>query len=107
VTDDFRYSLIVLREVRNIKYGTFMEPGRCLEITVEQTERDGSLAIFKGKGECEGQTTVTARFALACYNLRDRDPALQEEDEHLIKEFRKRYRLLRLATQQKDGTSCG
>jgi 3-hydroxyacyl-[acyl-carrier-protein] dehydratase len=107
VTDDFRYSLIVLREVKNIKYGTFMEPGRCLEITVEQTERDGSLAIFKGKGECEGQTTVTARFALACYNLRDREPALQEEDEHLIKEFRKRYRLLRLATQQKDGTSCG
>ena len=107
VTDDFRYSLIVLREVKNIKYGAFMEPGQRLEITVEQTERDGSLAIFKGKGECEGQTTVTARFALAYYNLRDRDPALQEEDEHLIKEFRKRYRLLRLATQQKDGTSCG
>jgi 3-hydroxyacyl-[acyl-carrier-protein] dehydratase len=107
LTDDFRHSLVVLREVKNVKYGSFLEPGRQLEMTVELTERDGLLAIFKGKGESEGQTTVTARFALACYNLRDRDPALQEEDEHLIKEFRKRYRLLRPAPQQKDGTPCG
>ena len=77
------------------------------ELYVELAERDGPAAVCKGKGESEGQTTVAARFALACYNLRDRDSALYEEDDHLIKELRRRYRLLRPAPQQKDGTPCG
>jgi 3-hydroxyacyl-[acyl-carrier-protein] dehydratase len=106
-TDDFLHSVIALREVKNVKYGSFMEPGRQMEVTVEISEREGLTAIVKGKGECEGQTTVTARFALACYNLRDRDPGLQAVDERLIQELRSRYRLLRLAPQQKDGTPCG
>src|ERR1700677_2933727 len=41
-TDDFRHSVTVLREVRNIKYGNFMEPGRRLNITVELGERENS-----------------------------------------------------------------
>ena len=32
LTDDFRHSVIVLREVKNVKYGTFMEPGRQMAI---------------------------------------------------------------------------
>src|SRR5579871_2820707 len=43
VSDDFRYSVIVLREAKNVKYGTFMEPGRQMAITAELVERDGSL----------------------------------------------------------------
>src|SRR5207302_1814385 len=27
VTEDYRHSVIALREVKNVKYGTFMEPG--------------------------------------------------------------------------------
>jgi 3-hydroxyacyl-[acyl-carrier-protein] dehydratase len=96
VTDDFRHSVVVLREAKNVKYGTFMEPGRQLGIQVELVERDGGLATFKGKGETEGQSTVTARFTLASYNLRDRDPALQETDERLVRQLRERYAWLRL-----------
>src|SRR5919202_6041911 len=43
LTDDFRYSVIVLREARNVKYGTFMEPGRQMLITAELVEREGVL----------------------------------------------------------------
>lgn len=99
VTDNFRHSVIALREARNVKYGTFMEPGRRMDITVELTERDGALATFKGRGECEGQATVTARWTLAGYNLQDHDPGLREVDERLIQELRARYRLLRPAAQ--------
>src|SRR4051812_44491347 len=59
--DDYRHSVIVLREARNVKYGSFMEPGRQMAITVELAERGAGTATFKGKGEAEGQTTVTAR----------------------------------------------
>src|SRR5436189_2617189 len=55
LSDDFSHSVIVLREVRNIKYGTFMEPGKQMQVAVELGERGNGLATFKGKGECEGQ----------------------------------------------------
>src|ERR1700682_4519702 len=38
IAEDFRYSVIVLREARNVKYGTFMDPGRKMAITVEMVE---------------------------------------------------------------------
>src|SRR5262249_16185613 len=65
VTEDFRHSVIVLREAKNVKYGHFMEPGRRMAVTSELVEdADGpveALATFKGKGEVDGQTTVSAR----------------------------------------------
>jgi 3-hydroxyacyl-[acyl-carrier-protein] dehydratase len=98
VTDEFRHSVIVLREARNIKYGTFLDPGRQMAITVELVEQnetcEGPLATFKGKGEVDGNTTVSARFGLVRYNLRDRNPALREVDEGLVARLRSHYQLL-------------
>jgi hypothetical protein len=59
-------------------------------------ERENGLAMFKGKGEMEGQNTVSARLTLAHYNLRDRDPALRAVDERLVQHFRQLCGLLRL-----------
>src|SRR5437763_7405057 len=44
LSSDFEHSVIVLREARNVKYGTFMEPGRQMVVTTELAERDGTLA---------------------------------------------------------------
>jgi 3-hydroxyacyl-[acyl-carrier-protein] dehydratase len=111
LTEDFRHSVIVLREARNVKYGTFMEPGRQMEVTVELVERGGEAADFKGKGTADGQTTVNARLTLATYNLRDRDPALAELDEEIIAGLRRHARTLRLAPDlapiaPKDAGTC-
>src|SRR5215207_4488490 len=46
ISEDYRHSIIVLREVKNIKYGTFMEPGRRMNISVELLERSEGLASF-------------------------------------------------------------
>src|SRR5207244_5710705 len=46
LTDDYRHSVIVLREAKNVKYGTFMEPGKQLLLTVELVERDEHTAVF-------------------------------------------------------------
>src|SRR5439155_3733026 len=58
VSEDYKHSVIALREVKNVKYGTFMEPGRSLITTVEPVEAPGagSDVVFKGKGEMEGQS---------------------------------------------------
>jgi 3-hydroxyacyl-[acyl-carrier-protein] dehydratase len=98
LSDDFRHSVIVLREARNVKYGTFMEPGRQMTIRVDLVEEDGTTATFKGKGETDGQATVAARFTVARYNLRDRDPALAAVDEGIVRHLRGLSAVLRLPT---------
>jgi len=94
LSEDYRHSVIVLREVRNIKYGGFMEPGKQMQVSVELVERGLDLATFKGKGESEGQSTVSAKLTLATYNLRDRDPALSGSDERIVGQLRNHGELL-------------
>src|SRR5206468_7047139 len=36
--EDFAHSVIVLKSARTIKYGSFVEPGRCLQLRVEVQE---------------------------------------------------------------------
>src|SRR2546421_6395093 len=51
ITEDFRHSVIVLREAKNVKYGTFMEPGKTLSVTAELLDKpdgdDPRAATFK------------------------------------------------------------
>src|SRR5262249_38831195 len=60
LTDDFRHSVIVLRDARNVKYGNFMGPGRSLVVTAETMEHEEHKGevTFKGKGEMDGTSTV-------------------------------------------------
>jgi 3-hydroxyacyl-[acyl-carrier-protein] dehydratase len=95
LTEDYKHSVIVLREARGVKYGTFMEPGRQMQISVELVERNDVLATFKGKGEVDGTATVSAKLTLARSNLRDRNPALQAVDERIVTHLRQQASLLR------------
>src|SRR5579864_2420907 len=47
-TDDFSHSIIVLREAKGVKYGSFMEPGRQMTINMELIARDNGMATLKG-----------------------------------------------------------
>src|SRR6267378_645964 len=38
LTEDFKHSVIVLREARNVKYGSFMQPGKSMVVTAELAE---------------------------------------------------------------------
>lgn len=95
ITDDFRHSVIVLREARNVKYGAFMEPGKSMTVAVELLESQENSATFKGKGECEGASTVSAKFTVARYNLRDRNPDLAAVDERIIRRLKTLHTVLR------------
>jgi 3-hydroxyacyl-[acyl-carrier-protein] dehydratase len=95
VTDSFQHSVIVLREAKHVKFGAFMEPSRRMLISAELIEQDQELATLKGKGEVNGNTTVSARFTVARGNLRDRNPALRKVDERLIDHLRQLYAVLR------------
>src|SRR5436190_5600794 len=63
LSEDFRHSVIVLREARNVKYGNFMEPGKTLLVTSElldpTREESPAFASFKARGESDGIATVS------------------------------------------------
>src|SRR4051794_661243 len=90
-TEDFRHAVVTLRDARNVKYGHFMEPGKRLVVGVEWVERTETTATFKGKGEADGQMTVSAKVTLAAYNLGDRDAALAAVDRRLMEHLRARW----------------
>jgi 3-hydroxyacyl-[acyl-carrier-protein] dehydratase len=94
ITEDFRHSVIVLREAKNVKYGNFMEPGKNLVVTAEMVESTDTEAVLKGKGEVEGNSTVSARLKLTRYNLRDRNAALQATDARIVENLRSLYAVL-------------
>lgn len=71
-TNDFEHAVIVLREVKNVKYGTFMQPGRTMTVTVDLVKVDGSQATFKGRGVNDaGEMTVSAQFTVYGSNPAD------------------------------------
>ena len=94
ITEDYRFSIIALREVKNVKYGSFMEPGRTMKVHVEVQELGASEAVFKGRGECDGASTVSGRIVLARYNLSDRSSEMKDLDRDIIDGLQRRHRIL-------------
>jgi 3-hydroxyacyl-[acyl-carrier-protein] dehydratase len=93
--EDFAHSIIILKQAKTIKYGSFVEPGRQLELRVELTAYDHHDCSFKGVGVIDGQEMVKGRFTLKRYNLRDRDAELHATDSSIVAELRDLYSTLR------------
>lgn len=93
--EDFANSIIVLKQAKTIKYGSFVEPGRQLELRVSIVSHDPRDTTLKGIGTIDGQEIVKGRIVLTRYNLRDRDPALHETDSRIVEDLRDLYQTLR------------
>ena len=96
-TTDYQHPVIVLRELKSVKYGTFMLPGRRMDVTVELTKTDAAsnTATFKAKGANDaGEATVTAQFTLHGYSLASRGPAGVATDAKLVEHWKARWALL-------------
>lgn len=62
--DDFATPLVLLREVRNVKFGDFLSPDETLQVTVEQVKEKDGLITVKARAEKDGRVTVSARMIL-------------------------------------------
>jgi 3-hydroxyacyl-[acyl-carrier-protein] dehydratase len=94
VRDDFKHSMVLLKETRNVKYGRFVEPGDTLLIDVTMTGMGDGLAHFRGSGAVDGQVVVRGQFTLSYFNLADTDRNLADNDEIVREMMRRKFREL-------------
>ena len=88
-TEDFRYSTILLKQARAVKFNSFLVPGKTLSISATVQKRDVNEWVLKASGSVEGTSTVSARLTLEQFNLADRNPALVESDRRRSDEMRR------------------
>lgn len=98
VTRDFDRSMIVLKEARGVRYGTFVAPGNTLQVTAEAIEIGATTSAFKVKGTVNGATAITARLELAHLDLATTEPSLQRIDELMLNAQKERWQMLRSTT---------
>lgn len=97
ITEDFHPTIITLKEVKGVKYGNFMEPGKQLNLAVEvqgSYNKELTTVSFKGTGEANGQSTVNARFVLQKRRLQDSRPELATMDDNVRRIYREQYALI-------------
>jgi 3-hydroxyacyl-[acyl-carrier-protein] dehydratase len=93
--ENFAHSVVLLKGARTIKYGSFVEPGRQLQLRVELVAHGERESTLKGIGSIDGQEMVKGRFTLTRYNLRERDPELHATDAAIVAGLRDQYTTLR------------
>jgi 3-hydroxyacyl-[acyl-carrier-protein] dehydratase len=95
-TEDFAHSVVLLKRAKMIKYGSFVEPGRQLQIKVEMVEHGDRESTLRGEGTIDGQTMVkVSKLTLTRYNLRERDPSLHVSDAAMVAWHRDLFATLR------------
>jgi 3-hydroxyacyl-[acyl-carrier-protein] dehydratase len=93
-TEDFRYSTVLLREARAVKFNNFLRPGQTMEIESTLHSRNGNLWQFKSSGQVDGQSTVSARLTLEQFNQSDENPSLAPADQRRIDLLRQEFGVL-------------
>ncbi|MBI3467029.1 MAG: beta-hydroxyacyl-ACP dehydratase [Planctomycetes bacterium] len=94
VTEDYAHSVVVLKSVKAVKYGSFVTPGHQLRIEAQVARHTESETELRAKGTTDGVAAVSGRITMERYNLRDREPALQGADRDIVAFYKKQFPLL-------------
>lgn len=89
LSDDYRHTVIALKEAKNIKYADFVSPGSRLTITAEVFKQEDREVGFKVTGKVGESTSLSGRIVLERYCLGDDDPTMTETDERLRTSLKK------------------
>jgi 3-hydroxyacyl-[acyl-carrier-protein] dehydratase len=99
----FSKSIAVLKEARNVKYGTFVAPGNSLRVEVEALKFTETGGSFKASGAVGQNTALSARLEMSYFNLAQFQPENgQQLDKSLIEHNRSRWSIL---TQSSTGVA--
>src|SRR5262249_9191724 len=63
-TEEFRYSTVLLKEARAVKFNNFVTPGKALQIQCSVQKREAGEYTFKAAATVEGASAVSAKITL-------------------------------------------
>ena len=89
--ESFRYSTVLLKEVKAVRFNNFVAPGQTLEVECVVHKREDRLYTFKANGKVNEGSTINARITLEQFNLADNDPELTRSDEMRIEKLRQQF----------------
>jgi 3-hydroxyacyl-[acyl-carrier-protein] dehydratase len=90
-TEDFKYSTILLKQAKALRFNNFVIPGETLNVSVKVHSWVDQQCVFNAEGTVDGTSAVKARLTLEQFNLVDSNPALADCDERSTREFRKQF----------------
>jgi 3-hydroxyacyl-[acyl-carrier-protein] dehydratase len=93
-SEDFAHSTILLKEARNVRYASFVEPAETLIVTASILEQDARQTKIKAEGVVAGRPAVSARLTLERYNPAAEDPARAVTDLVVTRKMRELFALL-------------
>lgn len=91
---EFRYSTVVLRETKSLKFQRFLQPGNSLVVNAEIKSMSEDITKLKVAGSIEGEPAVSGRLVIESYNLAEREGRDEAVDQYMIEKFRQFYRRL-------------
>jgi 3-hydroxyacyl-[acyl-carrier-protein] dehydratase len=93
-SEDFAHAMVVLREVRNVKFSNFVEPGQVLVVKATIVKQNDDTTTLKAEATVDGKTAVSAKLVLERYNLADRYPTRAASDAFATQRMREQFDLL-------------
>ncbi len=91
--EQFRFSTVLLKQSRAVRFNNFVTPGNTLEVTATLQKKSDTEYTFKAEGRTRSiggddptGTTVSAKLTLEQINLADRNSELANIDERNIQE---------------------
>ena len=93
-TDDFSRSVVLLKEVRGLKFAGFVQPGNRFTVTAHIRKLDDQLATCSARVTVDDQLVASSRLVLERFDLADRYPSRATLDRYLSIEKLKQFRTL-------------
>jgi 3-hydroxyacyl-[acyl-carrier-protein] dehydratase len=90
--DNFQSPLVLLREVRSVKFGDFLAPGETLQISAESIKQDENRTTVKATATKQGRVTVSARLILE--RCGSNDPEELGTDDDIRRRSQKQFQEL-------------
>ncbi len=94
VSQDFANGLVLLKEVKSVRYGKFVQPGQMLRIESNIINREGNLTYVKSEGGMEGKTILRAQLVLESVRVVDKYPDRVFDDDKLVKRLKESLALI-------------
>lgn len=93
-THEFKFSSVVLRETKSLKFQGFVQPGDSLHVVAEIKSIKDSITNLKVSGTVNGKPATSGRLVLDTFNLAEREGLDPAFDVYMNHQFRKNFRRL-------------